>query len=267
MIKNNTIKNNVEWLSVYDSSVEEEKLKNLLITHNFTVDKKLNIVDIGCGNGRSIRLINRFLNYNTITAIDKYIENIEYAKCNINISNVNYFSIDAFNFFQKNYEFNVALFSWSLFDMVSDIEMEHKEIKLNNLLQDVLLSIVSGGIIIVLQPTKGGTFEKLLSKFIPTSDDDYYITHNFLQNFGFKGPQSAIPNKDEPLAIWSRFNYKDEKQLFRGISSVLDLELNENLTYDRFNKLLNEYKIENHLSSGQRIELTDCVNMYYFIKE
>jgi hypothetical protein len=194
------------------------------------------------------------------------MENIQYTKSNINIPNVEYFSIDAFEFFRKKNEFNIALFSWSLFDMVSDIERKRKVIELNNLLQNVLLNIVSGGIIIVLQPTKGGTFEKLLSKFMPSSDDDYHITHNFLQNFGFNGPQSAIPNKDEPLAIWSRFNYKDEEQLFRGISSVLNLEANKVLTYDSFCELLNEFKIENGLSSEQRIELTDCVNMYYFIK-
>jgi SAM-dependent methyltransferase len=267
MISNNTINNNVEWLSVYDSSVEKRKIRELLTSHGFTFDKKLNVVDIGCGNGRSIRLISHFLVYNTITAIDKHMENIQYAKENINVPNIYYLSIDAFDFFHKKNEFNIALFSWSLFDMVSNIVIERKEIELNNLMESVLLSIVSGGIIIVLQPTKGGTFEKLLTKFIPSSDDDYYITHNFLKKFGFNGPQSAIPNKDEPLTIWSRFNYKDEEQLFRGISSVLYLEANKVLTHNKFCELLDEFKIENGLSLEQRIDLTDCVNMYYFIKK
>jgi SAM-dependent methyltransferase len=267
MIDINTIKNNVEWLSVYDTSVEERKLKKLLTSCGFTANNELNVVDIGCGNGRSIYLIKNCLNYNTITAIDKYNENIQYARDNINIPNVVYFSNDAFEFFKKKHEFSVVLFSWSLFDMVSDIKKKNKEKELNNLLERVLLSMTPGGIIIVLQPTKGGTFEKLLTKFISSSDDDYFITHNFLCKFGFNGPQSAIPDKDGPLVIWSRFNYKDEGQLFRGISSVLDLEMNEDLSYEKFFKLLTEFKTENGLSAGQRIELTDCVNMYYFIKE
>jgi len=102
MIRINTIKNNVEWLSVYDLSVEEKKLRELLYFSGFKTDRELNIVDIGCGNGRSIRLINKVFNFKKITAIDKSIENIQYAKSNIDIPNVDYFSIDAFEYLKKN---------------------------------------------------------------------------------------------------------------------------------------------------------------------
>jgi SAM-dependent methyltransferase len=265
-MNNKMVVNNAEWLSVYNSEVEISRIVQLIKIQSISFLLQ-RAIDIGCGNGRSVKLLRKLFPSAQIIAIDKCSENINFA-CNcIQDNNVNYQCKNVLDFFPSEYMFDFALFSWSLFDMSNTGDSNKKCKELREILDRVLASIRQGGMVLVLQPTKGGNFERLLSKFIPGSDADYFVTHKFLREYGFTGPNEAVPSKDDQLAIWSSFDYKDEEQLFRGIASVLMLEREKKLKYKTFIKRLNEFKIENGLRSDQQIQLTDCVNIYYLIKE
>jgi SAM-dependent methyltransferase len=262
------ITENANWLKTYDGSRELEAISMLPVVQRLQGKNGVNIVDIGCGNGRSLKLLNTLFPYAHITAIDKIEENIQYAKKYIAINDIEYTVCDAIEYFSSNYDkiFDLAFFSWSFFDMISEPNQSDKEKMLKSFLDDVVNHLDKDGAIIVLQPTKGGTFEKLLSLFIPSSDDVYAFTHSFLKSYGFIGPESIIPLWNEPLGIWSEFKYHNDDELFHGIASVLSLEVDEVLPWEKYHEKVLTFRKENKLSRNELLTLSDCVNIYYLHK-
>jgi hypothetical protein len=118
------------------------------------------------------------------------------------------------------------------------------------------------GVIIVLQPTKGGTFEQLLSRFMPDSDEYYLLTHNKLINNGFCGPDTVFPSKYDSQAIWSDFSCSYD-ELYRGIKSVIYLETGKEISRNEYDTVVSEFLTEHKISDQGQIVLSDCVNMYY----
>lgn len=264
------VKNNSNWVLKYDRSSERIKLKELFSCNNFLDGKEISIVDIGCGNGRSTTLLLEIFGNNAkILGIDKYLENIYLAKEKIKTQNAKFLNIDAYDFFGKKEseaKFNVAFFSWSLFDMSNESDFQEKKKNLNKLIQLVKRSLSTNGMIVVLQPTKGGIFEQLLSEFLPGSDADYKLVHNFLIEAGFSGGTSPFPDMNDPWAIWSKFNYNTKEDIYCGVASIVFLEQGNILSQESFEKILDEFLCK-HGFCIDDLELTDCVNLYYLIPE
>lgn len=263
-----SIQDNAEWLSRYDNRQEILQLTNLEVVHNLQDKQNINVIDIGCGNGRSIKLVHQLFPFATIRAVDRIKENIEYAQEHLSVINANMVCSNIFDYLLSDvYSYDLALFSWSFFDMVNIDDHVEKTKELELLLNYVLDHLNYGGVILVLQPTKGGMFEKLLSLFIPTSDEDYLFTHHFLLSHGFVGPKDSMPDKSESLAIWSEFLCFEDDDLFRGISSILKLETGKILTRHKFNSIMKEFRKIYELTDGRPFALSDCVNIYYKKKE
>ena len=261
---NTYVKLNSDWLSHYDNTYEIDKIEMLTRQLGFSNENKMLIADIGCGNGRLTKYISKLFCNSFIYAIDIMRENLEYAKELNKKSNVKYICADAFDFFYDNphLKFDLIFFSWSLFDMVSVSHQSEKEKRLEELISSTKNSLNNKGYIIVLQPTKGGDFEKLLSRFMPDSDEDYYITHKCLIKNGFHGPNTPFPEKDNRDAIWSRF-LCDELQLFYGIASIVMLETGRLITKEEFNTNLSSFLCEYNIDRDKFFCLSDCVSVYY----
>jgi len=264
------VKNNAKWVLNYERYIEREKLKELFFRNKFLDSREISIVDVGCGNGRSTTLLLEIFENNVeILGIDKYLENIYFAKETIKNQKVNFLNIDAYDFFYKQdskEKFDVAFFSWSLFDMSNESDFQEKKKKLNKLIQLVKRSLAPNGMIVVLQPTKGGIFEQLLSEFLPGSDADYKLVHNFLIEAGFSGGTSPFPDMNDPWAIWSKFNYNTKEDIYCGVASIVFLEQGNILSQESFEKILDEFLCK-HGFCIDDLELTDCVNLYYLIPE
>lgn len=261
---NTYVKFNSDWLSHYDNTSEINKIKMLTSQLGFSNEDKMLIADVGCGNGRLTKCISKMFCNSFICAIDIMRENLEYAKEFNNDSNVEYICVDAFDFFRDNshLKFDLIFFGWSLFDTVSIFQQSEKEKRLEELISYAKNSLNNKGYIIVLQPTKGGDFEKLLSKFLPDSDEDYYITHKCLIKNGFYGPNTPFPEKDNIDAVWSNF-LCDELQLFYGITSIVMLETDRLITKEEFNENLNVFLCEYNIDRNKFFCLSDCVSIYY----
>lgn len=263
-------KNNSYWVLNYDRSLEITKLKSLFLEKNILERDNISIVDIGCGNGRSALLLLDIFGSNAkITGIDKCFENIQCARDNVKNNNITFHTIDAFDFFSKKEfikKFDIAFFSWSLFDMSDEPDFHKKKNDLHDLIESVKKSLSSNGIIVVLQPTKGGIFEQLLSDFMPGSDADYKLVHDFLIESGFSGGTSPFPSQNDPWAIWSTFNYKNKEDLFLGVASIVFLEQEIKISREYFDKILNNF-LKKHNCDIENLKLTDCVNLYYLNME
>lgn len=135
----------------------------------FSKQDEINIVDVGCVSGRSTKWIKSILYNSTIDAIDLNQDCIEYAK-DLHGEDASFISADAFDYFKyqigDNKKYNLIFFVWSLFDMVDGLDRESKSMRLDILLTSVKNALTENGYVIVLQPTKGGIFEKILSLFI-----------------------------------------------------------------------------------------------------
>lgn len=262
------VKLNSDWLSHYDNTSEVNKIMLLTSKLGFFNKEAMQIADVGCGNGRFTKCISKLFYKSSIYAIDNKKENLDLAKKNINDFNVEYICADAFDFFKNNMQLNldIIFFSWSLFDMVSIFNQTEKEKKLKELISSAKKSLKRKGYIIVLQPTKGGVFEKLLSKFMPGSDEDYFITHKFLINNGFYGPNTPFPEKDNYQAIWSNF-ICDSSELFDGIKSIVMLETGRLITKEEFDIKFNSFMCEYSVEKNNLLYLSDCVSIYYLAGE
>lgn len=264
---NKYIEFNAKWLKCYDTSVEKDKIYCLLKTLYPETYGIKNIIDIGCGNGRFTVLLSKMFPQSIITGIDINGEIIEYAKAVNMLDNINYIKCDAFDFFNDNTDaikYDLVFFSWSLFDMVSSFNQEEKYNQLDILIEKIKRKMSLNASIIVTQPTKGGSFERLLSEFMPNSDEDYYITHKYLIDAGFLGPCEAVPSINEPLTIWSNFKSSVE-ELYSGVSSIIMLETRQKLKKKQFNRVFERF-IESCIINNN-IELSDCVNIYYWIQK
>ena len=263
---NRFVKANAEWLKCYDNSIEEYKIQQLVKSLLPSTNSTNHILDVGCGNGRSSFWLRKMFPHTEITAIDINAENIEYAKQNKSIKHVQFLTSNAFDFFKNTkatIKYDIIMFSWSLFDMVALYDQSEKYHQLNILIEQAKQHLNSEGCIIVTQPTKGGTFEKLLSKFMPDSDEDYYITHQYLIDSNFIGPKDALPSIYESYAIWSNFECTEE-ELFSGVSSVLMLETGAKISKRDFCKILYSFAEENNINIRKKFKLSDCVNLYYW---
>lgn len=263
---NEYVKMNSDWLSHYDNTSEVNKIRLLISELGILNNDAMQIADVGCGNGRFTKCISKLFYQSSIYAIDNKKENLGLAKKINKDLNVEYIYADAFDFF-KNYmqiELDIIFFSWSLFDMVSIFNQIEKEKKLKELISSAKKSLKRKGYIIVLQPTKGGVFEKLLSKFMPGSDEDYFITHKFLINNGFYGPNTPFPEKDNCQAIWSNF-VCDSSELFDGITSIVMLETGRLITKEEFDTNFNSFMREYNVEKNNLLYLSDCVNVYYLV--
>lgn len=264
------VKNNSNWVLKYDRRDEIKKLKDLFHKENFLNRDNISVVDIGCGNGRSTTLLLEiFGDKAQIIGIDKCAENIHCCKEHITNHKVSFQAIDAYDFFKKEEHkkmFDIAFFSWSLFDMSNESDFCKKKEALSNLIVSVKNSLVKNGIIVVLQPTKGGIFEQLLSDFLPGSDADYKLVHDFLIESGFKGGTSPFPSKKDPWAIWSDFTYKSEEDIFQGVASIVFLEQGIKISKDYFRKIFDDF-LKRHYTDIDALKLTDCVNLYYLALE
>lgn len=265
---NDYVKLNSDWLNHYDNTRELDKIIMLTSSLGFSNENKMLIADIGCGNGRLTKCISKLFCNSSIYAIDIKKESLELAREANNDLNIEYICMDAFAFFNNNFhiKFDLIFFSWSLFDMVSVFEQCEKEKKLKELISSIEKSLKKEGYIIVLQPTKGGTFEKLLSKFMPESDKDYFVTHRYLISNGFHGPNTPFPKKDDGQAIWSNF-ICDKFQLFYGITSIVMLETGRLITREEFDIIFNNFTYEFNIDKDNLFCLSDCVSVYYLSKE
>ena len=265
---NEYVRLNSDWLSHYDNTSEINKI--MLLSNELGIFNKnvMQIADVGCGNGRFTKCISRLFYRSSIYAIDNKKENLNLAKEINKDLNVEYICADAFDFFKNNFQFelDIIFFSWSLFDMVSIFNQTEKEKKLKELISSAKKSLKRKGYIIVLQPTKGGVFEKLLSKFMPGSDEDYFITHKFLINNGFYGPSTPFPEKDNCQAIWSNF-VCNSSELFDGITSIVMLETGRLITKEEFDFNLNKFMREYNVEKNNLLYLSDCVSVYYLSGE
>lgn len=259
---------NANWLKTYDSSRELENLSMLPVVQRLQCKKEIKIADIGCGNGRSLQLLRTLFPHAHITAIDRIEENIQYAMRYIHFKDIDYIVCNAVEYFSVNHDklFDLAFFSWSFFDMINESNQSEKEKMLKGFLDDIVSHLDNDGAIVVLQPTKGGSFEKLLSLFMPSSDEIYAFTHNFLKSYGFTGPATFIPLHNDPLGIWSEFKYQNDDELFNGIASVLSLEMDEVLTREKYHEIIDMFRRENKILENELVTLSDCVNIYYLYK-
>lgn len=260
------VKNNSIWVQKYDRHLEKEFIKELFSKNYNWLSKQVNIIDVGCGNGRSAILLHEILGDNAIIhGIDKCKANVCCAQQLIINSTITFEFVDAFNFFEhpcNQKKFDIAFFSWSLFDMCDELDFTKKELCLQKLIEMVQRSLTPHGMIIVLQPTKGGIFEKLLSKFMPGSDADYEMVHNFLIKSGFDGARSAFPTQNDKWTIWSKFSYNSSDEIFLGVSSILYLEQKQTISREFFDKVFFDF-LKEHDIGIENLELTDCVNLYY----
>lgn len=260
------VKNNALWVQRYDKTMELNLLNKLLREKKLLDNNSISIVDVGCGSGRSVALLRRIFGSEVkIYAIDKNSENIEYAKKHTNDLNTYYQTINAFDFFAQKTNANIydiVFFSWSFFAMSNEPDFSQKKEQLETLVAIAQNCLKPDGILIVLQPTKGGLFEKLLSKFMPESEADYKLVHDFLVEVGFSGAKSAFPTIYDPWAIWSEFKYDTEDDIYCGVASVIYLEKNAIITREYFNKIWENFKKE-FCVNEKMLRLTDCVNLYY----
>lgn len=261
------VKNNSDWVNHYDSRNELRKIKALIEAIGIDVGPQTCIADIGCGSGRSSVVLSRVVNgMGTIIGVDKRDESINYAKSSISLSNVEFIKEDAFSFLsltENKQRFDAVFFVWSFFDMSSDASPMKKKHQLAQIINSSSCCLKDNGYIVVLQPTKGGSFEKLLSLFMPTSIDSYQETHDTLIAAGFRGARRAIPSRRSKWAIWSCFRYSDMEELYRGVASILFLEERRILRREEFDEVMLCFKEQN---SKTRNALTDCVNIYYLKK-
>jgi len=264
---NFAIQNNAIWVRRYNIANELKALAEL-VTKLHLHDKDLTVVDVGCGNGRSIELLMKVLDKKSdIIGIDTQKENIEYCNSSYTGNELELKWINAFDFFslkENESRFDMVLFSWSLFDMVDESEPSIKYGKLSSLINLAKKCLKKEGSIIVLQPTKGGLFEQLLSKFMPDSDVDYKLVHNFLLDNNFRGAKNAFPKVNDSWAIWSEFKYSTIEDIYRGVASILYLEQRELLTQKQFYVIWEEFCKEHGHFPGENLKLTDCVNLYYW---
>jgi SAM-dependent methyltransferase len=258
------VRKNAKWITHYNGEPEQVRLRQIC-KHFGDV---ITCVDIGCGNGRSAKVLRQLYPDASIISFDKLPENIDYASKSVRDANTEFITADAFGFFRDatDTKYDLALFSWSLFDMSNEPDFGEREKQLALLLSMVKSCLSEHGAILVLQPSKGGSFEKLLSKFNPGSDDDYTLVHRFLLKQGFVGPKDIFPSKNDPLAIWSCFSYGSEDDVYYGIASIEKLEINEDLSREKFKSIFDEYLSENSLDADYPMNFSDCVNIYYYIK-
>lgn len=263
------IEKNSKWLGNYDNAKELFRLNNLDFIIDFKNEKRLiHIADVGCGNGRSIKLIRSIFSNCSILAIDKIKDNCDYVNSTCSSELLEIIHCDAVDFFANDNStlFDIVLFSWSFFDMLFEEDIDKRTIRFEAFLNDVKKHLNDSGYILIMQPTKGGSFEKLLTLFMPSSDEVYYFTHSFLKTHGFCGPESIVPDKNDRLSIWSSFRYANENDLFDGISSIVYLETGRKLSKKEFNKIIMQFRTENGIGLNESIPLTDCVNIYYWKK-
>lgn len=262
---NKYIIDNAKWLTHYNNVEELNKLKSLPFIKRLQKKKRTVVADVGCGNGRSIRSIRSVLPGSSIVAIDIIADNITYLENYENITNVEPIVADAKEYFHGEQlpEFDLVLFSWSFFDMSNTENETEKILSLEVMITDIKKHLKKDGYILVLQPTKGGSFEKILSLFIPGSDESYQFTHDFFKSHGFIGPNSTQPSVMDQLAIWSCFEYKEDRELYEGIASVLYLERGDQLSYEKYKSIMKEYKKMYGIENDAPLSLTDCVNIYY----
>jgi SAM-dependent methyltransferase len=263
---NVAINNNAIWVRRYEVANEVKTLTEVL-TKLHVDDKALSVVDVGCGNGRSLELLKKVLDDKSkIIGIDKQKENITYCNYKLQDNRLKLEWINAVDFFslkENESRFDLILFSWSLFDMFNESDTSVKYHKLSSLLDTAKNCLKKEGIIIVLQPTKGGLFEQLLSKFLPGSDDDYKLVHDFLLKNNFCGAKNAFPKVNDQWAIWSEFKYSTIEDIYRGVASILYLEQRELLTQNQFYVIWEEFCKEHCHYPDENLKLTDCVNLYY----
>ena len=256
-----------DFLNGYDNSIERECLMTLLNNHGLSSKEFVQIADIGCGTGRSILTLLQLFPSADIVGIDCKPESIRYSTNHNYSEKVSLYTKDAFLFLKeienKN-KFDLLLFSWSLFDIVSSYCNKLKSKKIREVLGLAKHCLKDNGCIIVTQPTKGGIFEKLLSVFMPESDDDYFITYQSLIDNGFLGPSNALPSEDDPFAIWSNF-ICSRSQLISGIEAIVKLETGESIAQSDIDR-----EVESFLSSYNFDEdiykLSDCVGLYFWNK-
>ena len=264
---NKYVLDNAEWLKKYEQNKELHKINHLeQIIRLKKSENTIKIIDVGCGNGRSIKTIKQVFPKSDILAIDRYSPNIEYI-C-VNYPETKTLCADALDFFASDNGmiFDVVFFSWSFFDMLHIDNKEERTNKLEGFLENIKKHLSIEGIILVLQPTKGGNFEKLLSFFIEDSEEMYAYTHSFLISHDFKGPKTTFPDKNDELAIWSEFIYKKEEELFDGIASILFLETGKELLFNEYSQKVNLFRVTNKINNNLPLVLTDCVNIYLFQK-
>lgn len=256
------VKDNAGWVNTYDSRIESTKIKKLVNQLGLAYQGKLRIADVGCGNGRSSRSIQEAFRFSCIDAVDINMDCIKFALEN-QPNNVNYICKDALDFFLSPMpKYDLVFFIWSLFDIVSGLNNADKNKKLDLLLSRVSSCISKNGHVIILQPTKGGDFEKFLSVFMPNSEEDYLFIHEYLVKKGFNGSKKPFPSIDDPDAIWSNFMCNQE-ELFSGVSSILKLEANIILNKEMFNAAFEEFVLTHSIQKNDYFFLSDCVNVYY----
>lgn len=256
-----------ELLSHYNSDQEIQKVRALNLKLDNMSKERVIVADVGCGTGRSISLIRTIWPESYIYALDIESDKINYAKIQGIVDDIEFICDDARDYFAaefNNEPLDIVLFSWSLFEMI-DIEDDFNK-EFLSLIKNIRKHMNEGGIIIVLQPTKGGTFEQLLSRFMPDSDEYYLLTHDKLINNGFYGPKTVFPPINDPQAIWSDFSCSYE-ELFRGIRSVIYLETGKEICRNEYDTVVREFLKEQKISNEEKIILSDCVNMYYCLNK
>lgn len=251
-----------DWMCLCDGAIEKQKIKEVCSNGRFE-----KILDVGCGNGRCTENLASLFPTASIVGVDVLEESILIARDFLHsCKNVHFITEDIFKYLNKDKNsYDLVVFSWSFFDIPQSTDTLGKKKELDHLLEKISTHINKKGILLILQPTIGGVFEKLLSKFLTKSADNYSFIHDYLLENNFTAPLERFPSEDDELAIWSVFKYSSEDDLFEGVRSIVYLETGRELERNDFNMLLLEFKKENNVPPNELLELTDCVNIYYKI--
>lgn len=182
-------------------------------------NKKIKILDIGCGNGRLINFLDELnLNYEYF-GIDNSVEQIKNAKKNfINKKNINFLEADILNIPFNNNEFDF-IFCIAIFHHLPSIENK------NNALRETRRVLKNGGLIFM---TNWNLFQK---KYLVNTLR--HFKHNFIP---WKN------NNGEVLA--NRYYYAFTKKELENIFEKNNFEILEN----NFSESKNFFKAKNIVS-------------------
>jgi SAM-dependent methyltransferase len=167
-------------------------LKKYVIPH-FPKNKNSNILEIGCGYGRYTKAMGEF-GYANVLGIDISEEQINYARKNLGISNVQ--KEDAIDFLEKNSKkYDTVV----LMDVMEHLELDYSL----RLLQRIYQSLNNNGVLIIQVPNG-------MSFLAPSFHSD--VTH--LRAY-------SAPSMTQSLRIggFSNFEHYPLPPLVRGISS------------------------------------------------
>lgn len=183
------------------------------------IPSHLNVLEIGCGIGRITYLLSKHINKGSIEAMDLSPKSIEYARKNLQQTNLSFYASDIFDFSPKNKPYNWIL----LFDVLEHIPAElHDDlfIKLSSWMKEgsqIMINLPNADYTIYDQKNNPDALqeidqpiyiEQLISSFSKASLSlDYFETYSvWVQNdYHFIVVKKKEPFTEKPLSQDRRF--------------------------------------------------------------